>query len=596
MKKLLGNRFATKIVLVILIVSLIPSIFNSIFYYVSSSNVIKENVRESSLQIARQAADSLSYIFSVGSDTSNLVYSNETIQDIVEQDIEGEASYASREQNNDYITSLLNSTVYSNSFVRYIYILRESGKSWGSGTFSEHKLSQYKFENLSWVAGAKEQDGKLVWEGLQFERFSGAGEATEYVLPITRTMQDFDDLSDLSYIQVYLDGNAILEKIKTITLGKTGRFFVVNNQGEIMIDPVIENINKTISNPALSQYVLNSDALEFEYEEKGIKHYGVKQPLTNGWTIIGVVPVDEITGELSKIQRTSVFTSTILAAIVIIIGFVVATRVTKPIKVLTNQMKLVGEGNFKARTSVDTSDEIGMMSNQFNVMTQQVEQLMDQVKKEQIQKRDADLRAVKHRINPHFLFNSLSTIRWLVKFNQYDRANSALVALSRLLEANMGKKGTFVTVDEEIDFVKKFIELLEIRYEQSFHLNVKIDAGVADYKIPQMLLQPIVENAIFHGIVPTANTGKIEIYGRQLAEGIELSVYDNGIGMKEERIEQIITESKQDKSIVGIGLLHVFESIDLYYSPDSTVNIYSNAGGTMVKIILIPKKQRWDHE
>ncbi|GGM38776.1 putative two-component sensor kinase [Paraliobacillus quinghaiensis] len=589
-KNIVNNRFATKVVIVILIVSLIPTIFNSIFFYVTSSNVVKDNVRASSLQIARQAADSLSFIFSVGSDTSNLIYSNESIQEIVEQDLNEQLSYVERQENNDYLDSLLNSNIYSSSFVRMIYVLKETGKSWGSGTFSEHKLSKYEFEDLSWVSKAREQDGKLVWERLQLDRFSGAGERTEYVLPITRTMKDFDDLSNIAYIQVYLDGNSILEKINKLKLGETGRFFVVNRQGKVMIDPDIDKINQEISNPSLYEHVVKNNDIEFEYKEEGTAIYGVKQHLSNGWTLVGVVPIHEITNELTKIQHISILTSILLGIFIIVIGIIVSNRVTKPIKVLTNQMKLVGAGDFRAKTSVATSDEIGMMSQQFNVMTQQVERLLEQVKQEQIQKKEADLRAVKHRINPHFLFNSLSTIKWLVKFKQYDRANSALVALTRLLEANMGKKGTFVTIEDEIDFIQKFIELLEIRYEQTFHLKVNMSGEVAGYLIPQMLLQPIVENAIFHGIVPTGKQGEIEISARQFADGIEIVVYDNGIGIKEERLAQIQQDSATSKSFVGIGLLHVFDSINLYYSTDSSVDIYSNSGGTVVKLILIPKK------
>lgn len=584
--KIIKNQFTHKVVIVILIVSLIPILLYSVFFYVSSSAVVKENVRDSTLQISHQAADSLSYIFSVGSDMSDLIYSNEELQDIVKQDLTSESASLEWEKDNQYVTSFLNTHIYSSSFVRIIYILKEEGRSWGSGTFSEHKLAQYNLSEMNWVKKAKEQEGDLVWEGLQIDQLSGAGERTEFVLPISRTMKDFQTLNDIAYIQVFLDGSAILEKINQIKLGETGRFFVVDQQGKVMIDPITSKINKKIASENLYQAVINQNQVEFEYEEENVNFYGVKQNLSNGWMIVGVVPIHEITGGLTDIRNITWITFILLGILVVIIGVSVASRITKPVKVLTSQMKLVGEGNFKTRTTVETTDEIGMMSMQFNEMIQQVEQLMDQVKKEQEQKKEAEIRAVKHRINPHFLFNSLSTIRWLVKFKQFDRASSALLALTRLLEQNMGKKGTFVKVIEEIDFIEKYVELLQIRYDQTFHLKINLDEGTANFSIPQMLLQPIVENSIFHGIVPTSKEGTIVISGQTGLEGTIITIKDSGIGIKPERLQDIQHSSKTS---IGIGLLHVFDSVSLYYSSDSKVELESGLDGTTVKLFLKPK-------
>jgi two-component system sensor histidine kinase YesM len=589
------NRFATKVVVVILIVSLIPTIFNSVFFYVSSANIIKENVRESSLQTARQAADSLSYVLTTGSDMADLIYSNERLQEVVKQDVDEGLSEIERQENHETMNSFLNENIFSSSFVRMIYVLKENGSSWGSGNFSWFKFSQYNLQELDWPQKTIELDGELLWQGLQYDRFSGTGERTELVLPISRVLKDFENLNNIAYIQVFLDGNAVLEKINQIKLGKTGHFFVVDQQGKMMIDSDIGKINQTISNEQLYHRVINKEEIEFEFDENGRSYYGVKQPLANGWTIVGIVPIQEITGQLLTIQTIVVLTSIVFGILAMMIGYFFANRVTDPIRVLTKQMKLVGEGEFNVRTNVRTSDEIGVMSLEFNRMLEKVEHLMDQVKIEQVQKKEAELRAVKHRINPHFLFNTLSTIRWLVKFNQVDRANTALAALTKLLEANMGKKGTFVTVKEELDIIEKFIDIMQIRYEQTFHLKLDIDQTVNDFFIPQMLLQPIVENAIFHGIVPTGMEGMIQISGRKIDDKVEIVIQDNGKGMDEETLNQIQHALRSMNQSVGIGLLHVFDSINLYFDPDSTVEIESNNKGTVVKLIMKPINRGENH-
>jgi two-component system, sensor histidine kinase YesM len=594
-QKLFKNKFAAKVVLAIIVVVFVSTIFNSLFFYMSASNIVKENVRESSLQIAHQAADSLSFILSIGNDMSDLVYSNEKLQEIVIQDMDNNLSFLERSKNNEYVTSLLNSHIYNSSFVGIIYILKESGTSWGSGTFSPYKLSKYRLEDFDWVKEAIAKDGEVVWQGLQYDRFSGAGKNTELVLPISRVMKDFNTLKNIAYIQVSLDGQAILEKINQLKLGKSGRFFVVNQQGKVMIDSDLHHINQPVSNEELYKKILDKSLIEFEFTHEDTLYYGVKQPISNGWTIVGVVPIQEITGELTSIQLITIFNSALFGVVALIIGLVAANRVTEPIKLLTKQMKLVGEGNFKVRTKVQTTDEIGLMSLQFNRMINQIEQLLEQVKEEQLQKKEAELRAIRHRINPHFLFNTLSTIRWLMKFSQTERANKALSALIRLLEANMGKKGTFVTIKEELDIIEKFMAILQIRYEQTFHLHVDIDPDIEHFQIPQMFLQPIVENAIFHGIVPTGKEGNIYISGRKFEDGVEIEIRDNGIGMKKETLEELKQSPTKLNSYIGIGLSHVFDSIKLYYDPSSKLEFDSNASGTKVMLLLKPLNGGGDH-
>ncbi|WP_332630498.1 sensor histidine kinase [Halalkalibacter flavus] len=589
-KNMTKNRFATKVVLVILIVTLIPTLFNSIFFYLSSSNIIKENVRESSIQTTRQAADSLSNVLTAGSDISNLIYSNKSLQEIVKADLDPELSEHERHQNNNMMNSFLNAHIQSNSHVQMIYILREEGTSWVSRFFHWEKFYQTNLSQLDWAIASRNLDGELYWEGLQFEWFSGLEESTELVLPISRVMKDFDTLNNIAYIQVFLDGETVLDTINEIKLGRTGRFFVVDQQGNIMIDSNIDKINETISNEQLYDRVIYGEEIEFEYVEGGLNYYGVKQPLANGWTIVGVVPIKEITGQLLTIQTIVILSSITFGIAAILIGLFFANRVTKPIKVLTNQMKLVGEGDFNVRTNVQTSDEIGMMSMEFNRMLEKLEHLMELVKSEQVQKKEAELRAVKHRINPHFLFNTLSTVRWLVNFKQFDRANMALSALTRLLEANMGKKGTFVSVKEEIEIIEKFIDIMQIRYEQIFQMQLDVDLEVNDFLIPQMLLQPIVENAIFHGIVPTDKEGIIKLSGRKIDDGVEIVISDNGIGMEKEKLNKIQQAFYTPNRFVGIGFLHVFESVKLYYASDSLVKIDSSINGTTVTLVIKLKR------
>jgi two-component system, sensor histidine kinase YesM len=231
-------------------------------------------------------------------------------------------------------------------------------------------------------------------------------------------------------------------------------------------------------------------------------------------------------------------------------------------------------------------------------MIDRIEELMASVKDERSKKQQAELRAIKNRINPHFLFNTLSTIKWLIQFKQNEKANEAISALTRLLEANMGKKGNFITVKEELDILEKYLVILKIRYDREFKMDIDIAETLLDFRIPRMLLQPIVENAIFHGIVPTDKAGLIQLKAEEEEKGaIKFTITDNGNGFDPSKLKQVKDmETSIQNGFIGIGLSHVYESIKLYYSPKSTMIVESQKGtGTQITLLLYPLKEGEGH-
>ncbi|AIQ65523.1 hypothetical protein PSTEL_22795 [Paenibacillus stellifer] len=587
----ISKSFTAKIIVVLLLVILIPTIFTSLSFYWVSDAILKKNVRESTLQIAEQTADSLSFILNVGIDTSDFISSDPNIQRAAMQ-VNADPSYEDN-WNFQYINLLLNNYVYSNSFVKIVYLLKEEGKGWGSGTFSDSELMQIRLSDEEWVKEVKRKDGELVWQGLQYDHFSGGGENTDLVLPVGRLLKDFDTLNNIGLVQVNLDGQSILDTIRKLKLGNTGKFFVADSEGRIMIDSNIEMINKRVRNPDLYRSIVDNDRVEFEFEMEGIPYYGVKQPLSNGWMVVGTVPVNEISGQLERLQTQILLTSAIFSILAVGIGLFVARTVTKPVKQLTQSMLRVQQGNLETRTDIRTSDEIGFLSKQFNKMVHEIGKLMQQVENEQNEKHYAELRAVMHRIQPHFLFNTLSTLRWLIDSGQKDRASEVLSALNHLLEANMGKNGVMITVDQELNIIRKYLILLELRYEKHFHLELDVQPGTGEIIIPRMLLQPLVENAIFHGIVPKNTDGRITITIRNRGEGLEIRVQDDGRGFEEDKLG-LLNKAKNgaEEGEIGIGLRHIFDSLRLYYDNDWECSFESSPGqGTIVRIVLKQAKE-----
>ncbi|MEC0169080.1 sensor histidine kinase [Paenibacillus graminis] len=582
----ISNRFTAKIILVLLLVILIPTIFTSGSFYWVADSILKKNLRESTLQIAEQTAESLSFILNVGVDTSDFISSDPNIQRAAMQ-VNSSPSYAEN-WNFQYINTLLNNYVYSNSFVTIVYLLKEEGRGWGSGTFSDSGLKQLRLADMEWVKEAKRKDGELVWQGLQYDHFSGGGVNTDLVLPVGRVLKDFNTMRNIGLVQVHLDGQSILNTIRQPELGDTGRFFVVDSRGRVMIDSNLEMINQKVKNPYLYQRIVGDDAVEFEFDMNGIPYYGVKQLLSNGWMIVGTVPVDEISGQLERLQTWILLSSAVFSMIAIGIGLFIAGWVTKPVKQLTQSMLHVQQGDLNVRAVVRTSDEIGFLSKQFNIMLHEIGNLIQQVEDEQSEKHHAELRAVMHRVHPHFLYNTLSTLRWLIDSGQNSRASQVLLALNHLLEANMGKSGSMITVEEELDIIRKYLIILELRYEKTFCLKLDVEPGTEKFMIPRMLLQPLVENAIFHGIVPKNTGGRISIRIRMCRGDLEFLVEDDGLGIGDEKLKALNDPGTAiENGEVGIGLRHIYDTLRLYYARNWEWSIVSGIDqGTTVRILL----------
>ncbi|MDQ8734353.1 sensor histidine kinase [Paenibacillus sp. LHD-38] len=577
------NRFASKMILAFLLIILIPTTLSGFSFYLESSALVKRNVRASAVQVTKQTADALSSIFNAGSDTSDLIYSDLKVQKAAMQ--YSTSPLNTQIEMSQSLSTLLNNVVYSSSFVRIVYIIKSGGIGWGSGTFSTPKLRKIDLNQQKWVVDSKKQDGGLVWQTLRKDPFSGGGENTDLVLPISRTLKDFDSLQQIGLLVVNLNGKAIINTINQVKLGETGRYMVVNPEGQIMIDADLSQIGRVVEDAKLHELIVHNDAVEFEYSNNGIRYYGVKQLLSNGWLLVGTVPTVEITGVLDKLHTRILITSVCFALLAVLIGFLIANRVTKPIKQLTLEMRRVQQGDLSVRTALTSSDEIGLMSKHFNKMLDEIEQLMGRVEQEQNEKLEAEVRAVTYRIHPHFLYNTLSTLRWLIRAGEMERADQGLAALTRLLQANMGKNGQMITLEEELEIIQKYIVILEMRYEQKYVLTIEAQPGTDKVKVPRMLLQPLVENAVFHGFVPLNRGGEITVKVTVHQSELHILLQDNGLGMTAEKLAQL--NAKEGKTGTGIGLQHIHDSLRLYFGAGSSMSVTSVRGsGTQIHIVI----------
>lgn len=276
-----------------------------------------------------------------------------------------------------------------------------------------------------------------------------------------------------------------------------------------------------------------------------------------------------------------------LVIIAIAVTVLIVSGILRPIRNLYDAMEKVAEGEFDARAQVHSKDEIEVLAQGFNNMAGNMQALVEKIKEDERKMRKTDLRLLQEQINPHFLYNTLDNIVWLIEGNETEQAVDMVVTLSDFFRLVLSKGKEFISIAEEEKHIRSYLEIQEMRYHDILEYSIQIDKVLYDYQILKLTLQPLVENALYHGIKYKRAKGYIHIHGEKEGNIIRLTVRDNGVGMDEQELQEIRKELVRpcQETEKGFGLANVNERIRMYFGPEYGMEITSGKGrGTTVEV------------
>jgi len=280
-----------------------------------------------------------------------------------------------------------------------------------------------------------------------------------------------------------------------------------------------------------------------------------------------------------------------LAALLLAAGAQVLfhAAISRPLESLRALMKRAESGDLKAYWTMRATGEIGRLGDSYNQMLNRLDELIKQVKVEEALKKEKEIEALHYQLNPHFLYNTLNTIKWVAKIHDTPQIADAVSALVRLLQASLGKKGDFLTLREELELVRDYMAIQAFRYGDGITLVTEADPLTLSCLVPKLMLQPLVENAVIHGLQPKEGDKTIAVRSWLERDMLFIEVEDNGIGMEEEPDGPNPAGRRfaPMERMSGIGLKHIREKLRLYYGPDYPMRIISKPGeGTRVRLAL----------
>ncbi|WP_438348111.1 sensor histidine kinase [Paenibacillus sp. FA6] len=446
-----------------------------------------------------------------------------------------------------------------------------------------------QLQDQEWYKMAKAAGGKSVLSAPHVQ--SLIENEYRWVVSLSRELKSTDGITAEGVFLVDLNLSVINDICNNINLGKKGYVFIVDNNGHIVYHPQQQLIESNLRTEQVADVLQTPSGQSFIVNnEEGKRIYSV-QDTNFGWRIVGVAYTDELIASKSDLRNSIILYSLYGLVIPVLISIWLSHRLSMPIKVLQLDMKQVEKGNFNIQTEIRQMNEIGQLGRSFNLMVRRTKFLMEETIQNEENKRKSELLLLQSQINPHFLYNTLDSIVWMGEQKQHEEVVLMTSALAKMFRASITKDQELVPIRVEVEHITNYLLIQKMRYHDELHYVIDIDESIHGYKTLKILLQPFIENAIYHGIrnMYGMEDGMITIRGRPSGDHIVFEIEDNGHGMTTEQMDRLFFSKEGDTRSQGIGIRNVNERIKLYFGHEYGVQISSEIEEGTCITITIPK-------
>ncbi|WP_337102612.1 sensor histidine kinase [Paenibacillus sp. YIM B09110] len=375
---------------------------------------------------------------------------------------------------------------------------------------------------------------------------------------------------------------------RSVKLGQKGYAYIIDDSaGNIIYHPQQQLIYAGLKYENVEQALKYAYGSYFD-DFAGVDRLITIQTVNNvGWKIVGVSYMDEILTTRNEISTFLLWLLLAVMAVVFVATLYMSEKISQPIKRLEKSMQLVERGDFDIHIPIRREDEVGRLSRRFNLMVNRIRELMHQNIYEQEAKRRSELEVLQSQIHPHFLYNTLNSVVRLAGTGKNEDVITMITSLSRFFRISLSKGARFISVADELEHIRNYLIIQKMRYKNKFEYIIEAEDLVLEYKMLKLVLQPLVENSIYHGIEPSADECLISISARILDGKLCLSIKDNGVGISPDRLSGLLMDTHRNQEGTGIGLRNVHERIRLNYGEEYGLQIESEREeGTIVYIWL----------
>ncbi|MBP3964752.1 sensor histidine kinase [Paenibacillus lignilyticus] len=464
----------------------------------------------------------------------------------------------------DFVGSLYSYKPY----ISAVTIIGFNGEQYNSG--SPYRFSSY--DQQPWFREIVKANGKPVFLRIDRDDYTPSDTTLKPMLVIGRAIKSNDKTIGVVLLYAPYD---IIRKVYDNGPLSTTRFIVMDNHNQTMFE------SRAGDKPPDFQDVLEKDG----------QLYVKQKSAFSGWTTIGAVSVDSLINDTVTLRNRMFGVIGLTLVAVLLVSIVISRRITNNLRRLRDRMFKIDEGNLNYVTPLQSKDEVGHLSQAFSKQMGQIHSLLEEVKWREQQKRKAEIKALQAQIDPHFLYNTLNTIQFLAQLQQVPNIKEVTTSLIELLRDITKNDSEFTTLQDEITNLQRYVNIQSYRLVQPVSVHYEVEDEAQHCLIPRMLIQPLLENALIHGIEPTKRKGIVSIKVQAAENRLTIVVTDNGAGIPEDklaRLDRLLQEplhpshqSASDASknrFSGLGVINVAQRVRLLFGNDYSLRLYSQQG------------------
>ncbi len=390
---------------------------------------------------------------------------------------------------------------------------------------------------------------------------------------------------------VDMNYSAIQQMFSRLNERGVGYVYLIDGDGEIIYHPRQKAIYSGLAAENNLKAAEYSDGNYTEIFNGSSRSVTVKTVGYTGWKIVSVIPTSELAANYNQVRLFMLIIITVTVFLILFGNIVISKIVTEPIRRLENSLEDIEDGHFDAdKIYIGGSHEIRHLGRTIKSLVVQMRKMMDERVAEQREKRKSELNALQAQINPHFLYNTLDSVVWMIETEKYPEAISMITSLATLFRISLSKGNNIITIKDEITHAENYLAIQKVRYKNKFEANINIDPAIEDCITIKLIIQPLIENAIYHAVGDLDDEGIIDIEGYERDGDIFIEVRDNGMGIPEDVIENLLKEKTKTKGKgSGIGLWNINQRINLYFKEDYGLTIQSELDEGTTAIIHLPK-------
>ena len=560
------------------LVALVSMLFMGIAFYAQFVRNARQMALENNKQMLEQVSWNLnSYIRKMMNISDFMYYNVIKNKDLTEESIDKEMNLL-YEENKDYLVSIV--------------CVTEDGAVLAAGPIATRKKS-VDLKEQEWFVQAGEKIENLHFTTPHVQNiFESSNYQYAWVISLSRSVE----LTNAGHTRrgvllVDMNYSAIEQVFDKANEQNSGYVYLMDRNGEIIYHPRQKAIYSGMvkeNNRMASTYEDGTHIENFMGEERAVV---VKTIGYTGWKIVNVTPTSKLFRNAIHIGFFMVMICTVTIFLILFGNIFISDRVTEPLRNLEESIRYLEEGHLEdEHIYIGGSHEISHRGQTITLMVKRMKDLMDKMVREQEDKRKSELDALQSQINPHFLYNTLNSVVWMVECEQYREALSMVKALAKLFRISLSKGNSIITIEDELTHAQNYMSIQQMLYRNKFCVKIDVEPAIRGCITIKLIVQPILENAIYHGMEFMDGEGEITVHGYEKDGDIYIEVSDNGMGIPEETIESLLTDKSRARGKgSGIGLWNVNQRIALYFKGDYGLSIKSELDEGTTVTIHLPK-------